>query len=55
MKTKLTKHNVLSPRQRTLATGMEAGACTDQETDGHSVTVSTALCLDSIALLLLSL
>ena len=31
---------------------MEAGVCTDQETDGHSVTVSTALCLDSTALLL---
>ena len=30
---------------------MEAGVCTDQETDGHSVTVSTALCLDSTALL----
>ena len=31
---------------------MEAGVCTDQETDGHSVTVSTALCLDSTPLLL---
>ena len=31
---------------------MEAGVCTDQETDGHSVTVSSALCLDSTALLL---
>ena len=34
---------------------MEAGACNDQETDGHSVTLSTALSRDCIALLLLSL
>ena len=31
---------------------MHAAVRTDQETDGHSVTVSTALCLDSTALLL---